>query len=208
MNPQFIKQQNEERLRSLGVQVNAHLPVLESPSELSPRSAAAVAGRAFVLGYVIGIGYGQSGSALLARIQRQGISDYLSPAERNLLNQHHYTDHDKASAKWLTEAVQACAWALGLVELRSIEGCDDNLADHFMSPDVRPLERILSATLRPFEQLYSQADFNYRLHWALVQSRLNGSPMPQKEAFAQMRRRTSDWIIGVPFEWDDIPTDT
>lgn len=208
MNHEAARRQSEAQLRAMGVRVNPHLPTIEDPSELSPRSASAVAGRAFVLNYVIGIGHGQAGSAMLALIEKHGIAEHLSPEERALLGQSHYSEYEAASAQWLAEAVQACAWALGLTELRPLEHCDDNLASRFMGSSVPTLERIASSTLQPFDQLYAQADLHYRLHWAMVQSRLDCNPLPQKEVFVQLRRRTLDWIIGVPYEWDDIPTDT
>jgi hypothetical protein len=156
----------------------------------------------------IGVGYDQSSSATLARITKHGVAEYLSPAERALLGQSAFSEREVVSAQWLAEAVQACAWALALTALNPLQHCDDDLADLFMASSVPTLQRIASSTLRPFDELYAQADLHYRLHWALVQSRLDGSPSPQRERFVQIRRRTLDWIIGVPYEWDDVPTDT
>ena len=65
-----------------------------------------------------------------------------------------------------------------------------------------------SAQLRPFEELYAQADLHYRLHWAARQARLDGTEFPVPEMTVEMRRRALDWIIGVPEDWDDISTDT
>lgn len=206
--PQAAKMQSEDQLRSLNVLVNPNLPVIEAPSDLAPRSPSAVAGRAFVLSYVVGIGYGRSGSEMLARIQEFGIAAHLSPLERDFLAQASYSESDTAWASWLGEAAQSLAWALGYVELHPLRLSSDELAAHFLSPEIVPLQQIESATLRPFDQLYAQADLHYRLHWAARQARLARKPFPQPETCIEMRRRSLDWIIGAPNEWDDIPSDT
>ena len=200
-----VKIRNQEQLHALGVRVNPNLPTLEVPSELSPRSAGDVCARAFVLSFVIGIGYGRSGSEMLTRVRQAGLADQLSPDEHELLAQSSYTQADTARAAWFAEAVQACAWALGYLPLDPLQGASDQLASHFRA-DAQ--QRIASAQLLPFDQLYAQADLHYRLHWAARQARLEGTAFPLPEIAVEMRRHALDWIIGVPEDWDDISTDT
>ena len=195
------KKRNQEQLHALGVRVNPNLPTIEVPSELSPRSPRDVCARAFVLTFVIGIGYGRTGSEMLGRIQQAGLADHLSPMEHELLAQPSYTQSDTANAAWLAEAVQACAWALGYLPLHPLQGASDELASHFRS-DAQ--QRITSARLLPFDELYTQADLHYRLHWAARQARLDSTAFPIPEVAVEMRRRALDWIIGVPKEWDDL----
>ena len=200
-----VKIRSQEQLHALGVRVNPNLPTLEVSSELSPRSASDVCARAFVLSFVIGIGYGRSGSEMLTRVQQAGLADHLSPGERELLAQSSYTQADTARAAWFAEAVQACAWALGFLPLDPLQGASDQLASHFRADAP---QSIASAQLRPFAELYAQADLHYRLHWAARQARLDGTAFPLSEIAVEMRRHALDWIIGVPEDWDDISTDT
>jgi len=200
-----VKIRSQEQLQALGVRVNPNLPTLEVPSELSPRSASAVCARAYVLTFIIGIGYGRTGSEMLGRIQQAGLADHLSPSERELLARSSYTPSDTARAAWLAESVQACAWALGYLLLNPLDGASAQLASHFRA-DAQ--QRIASAQLRPFDELYAQADLHYRLHWAARQARLDGAKFPIPELAVEMRRRALDWIIGVAEDWDDISTDT
>lgn len=202
-----VKRENDKRLEALGVAVNAHLPTIEEPAELKPRSAQDVATRAWVLSHIIGVGYGRTGKEMLEWLTRAGIQASLTPRERDFLKQRKYTDHDRAWAAWFAEAVHGCAWALGLVELEWLGGCPDDLVKH-SRPNVDPRPSISAATLRPFDELYVQADAHYRLHWAARQARLTGSDFPQPEIAIQMRRHSFDWIVGLPYEWDDIPLDT
>jgi hypothetical protein len=201
-----VKSSSEKRLHALGVRVNPHLPLLEEKANLSPRSASAVCARAFVLSFVIGVGYGRSGSEMLDGIRQADLADHLSPAENKFLGQTRYTKQNRAGAAWLAEAVQACAWALGYLPLHPLEGASDDLASLFLDVDAQ--QRISVAQLRPFPELYAEADFHYRLHWAARQAGLDGTEFPLPEIAVEMRRRALDWIIGVPEEWDDISTDT
>ena len=71
-----------------------------------------------------------------------------------------------------------------------------------------PAAFIASAALRPFEEIYRQADLHYRLHWAARNARLTGAEFPVTEGFIRERRKALDWVIGVEPDWDEIPSDT
>lgn len=58
MNAADAKRENDKRLEALRVVVNPHLPAIEEPAELKPRSAQDVAARVWVLSHIIGVGYG------------------------------------------------------------------------------------------------------------------------------------------------------
>lgn len=208
MSPDATKQQSETRLRALGVPINVHLPFLDPPAELSPRSARSVASRAFVLSYLVSLGFGHTGAQTLRRIQDAGLASELSPKERAFLAQPSYSQDDSSLACWFGEAVLSCAWAMRLVEFHPLLVAPDDLAGHFLAPEVRPGQQIHDATLRPFDELYSEADFHYRLHWAVRSWRSDSLPTPVPEILIRMRRHALDWIIGVPEDWDDISLDT
>jgi Domain of unknown function (DUF4272) len=208
MTPEDAKQRSEQQLRQLGVRINPNLPLVEGPSELSPRDAQEVMSRAFVLSYVIGVGHGRPGTEMLERVRKAGLESVLTLQEQEWLAAKRLGPQTRAEVAWFVESVQACAWALGLVELHPLKHAPDELADHFLSPAIDPAARIRGARLRPNEELYAQADLFYRLHWAARQAQLDRTPFPQPEISVRMRRRALDWIIGVPYEWDEVPTDT
>lgn len=208
MTPVDAKQRSEQQLRQLGVRVNQDLPLVEELSELSPRNAQEVMSRAFVLCYVIGVGHGRPGKEMLERVRKASLESALSPQEQEWLAAKKLSPQTRGEVAWLVESVQACAWALGLVELHPLKHAPDELADHFLSPAIDPAARIQEARLRPMEELYAQADLFYRLHWAARQAQVDGTPFPEPEISVRMRRRALDWIVGVPYEWDEVPTDT
>jgi hypothetical protein len=204
MNPQDIKLASEKRLVALGVTVNEHLPPIESPTELAPRSAQQVLTRAHVLSHIIGVGYGRSGSEMRKWLTEAGLAGALSPREKNFLKQKTYSERDRAWAAWLFASVHACAWALALEHMDPLGECPNTLASHF-PPKTGPRP---DASLRGFQSIYAEADFYYRLHWAARQSRLEGIDFPRPEIEIQLRRQSLDWIVGLPYEWDDMHADT
>jgi Domain of unknown function (DUF4272) len=199
-----VKCDNENRLKVLGVPFNPHLPLIEKQSELTPRTALEVSSRACVLSHVIGVGFGRSGSEMLKALERIGLSDELTPRELKLLQQVNYSDHDRAWAAWQFASVHACGWALGIEPLEPLGPCSDSLASHF--PFNRRPEP--NAILRPHDELYREADFYYRLHWAARQLQFEGGNLALSETEIRFRRHGLDWIIGLPYAWDDIPHDT
>jgi hypothetical protein len=206
MNASDVKQQNERRLQELGVAVNPSLPQIEQPSQLRPRPPQQVATRAWVLSYVLGVGSGRSADDVLDQLRATDLLDFLTPRERSFLRKPKFTHSDRAWAACLCEAAHGCAWAMGLLETGPLEKSPPRLISHFPHGDPHPA--IGSARLRPFDDLYIRADLNYRLHWSARQARFEGSPFPLPEAHIQLRRHALDWIIGMPYDWDDIPLDT
>jgi hypothetical protein len=95
---------------------------------------------------------------------------------------------------------------MGLLETGPLEKSPPTLASHFPHGDPHP--SIRATCLRAFDEFYIRADLNYRLHWSARQSRFDGTPFPLPEAHIQLRRHALDWIVGMPYDWDDIPLDT
>ncbi|MFN9366686.1 MAG: DUF4272 domain-containing protein [Planctomycetota bacterium] len=208
MTPEEAKQRSHDFLAQHKLRINDTLPFIESPQELQPQSPDDVARRAIVLGHIIGIGFGQPGAKMKAPLEEFGLFRYTSANETRLLNANTYTEQEKVNATWLVECMQALGWCLGLVNLDPFAGCDDNLASHFPRPFTDPSDFIANAKLRPFPELYQQADLHYRLHWLARDARLNGYDSPVKEGVIQERRKAIDWVVGVEADWDEMPMDT
>lgn len=208
MTPDAAKIISESFLREHGIEINVTLPIIETPSELSPQTSKAVATRGVVLSYIIGLGFGASGGQIKPALVDYGLIDALSANELQLVNSDAISDQDKINCTWLTECAQSLAYCLGLADLDPFRPCDDDLASHFPDPFSDPNPFIESAALRSFDDVYLQADLHYRIHWAARNSRLTGTGCPVKESFIRERRRPLDWVIGVEADWDEIPLDT
>lgn len=208
MTPDDAKINSHKFFREHRIHINEQLPLLEGLDELSPQDAQAVARRSVILGYVIGIAYGADASKLSNYLSEIGLLEYASAKEKELLSRKSHSEQEKIDARWLAECVQSLAWCLGQVDLNPFRHCDDTLASRFPKPFVDPSAFISQAKLRPFEEIYQQADLHYRLHWAARNTRLTGTPCVIKEELIMERRKPLDWVIGVEADWDEIPLNT
>lgn len=201
------KSKSEAFLKARGIRVNESLPFIEAPEELRPVSAQEVARRSLVLGYMIGIGYRQTGSRLKAQVEKWGLYQSTSETERALLEKKEYSEQEIVDATWLTECVQSLAWGLGMAELDHFRRCDDDLGPKFpiMSD---PSGFIAAARMRKFEEIYFQSDLLYRLHWASRDDRMHGRAVMLDEGLIRERRKAMDWMLGVEPDWDEVPSDT
>ncbi len=204
IDPESIKAESIAKLRQWGIPYIEHLPTLEEVSELSPQTVAAVARRAMVVSHIIVIGYGGSASELMNAIKEFGLVSHASAHELDMLGRKKHTKQERIDATWMTECMQSFAWCLGLADLDHRKFCDDDLVDRFPAPYEDPSAFIASATLRPFEEIYRQADLHYRLHWAARGAR----DATLSESLIRERRKALDWVIGVGTDWDEVPDDT
>lgn len=208
IDPEQIKQESINTIRSMNLPVIDHLPTLETESELSPQLECDVARWCAVITHVIGIGYGGDRKKIKDSITEFGLVDHVSAHELDLLSRDEHTEQEKIDTQWLAECMQSFAWCLGLHVLEPLQYCSDDLASKFPAPFVDPTSFIDSAKLRPFDEIYRQADLHYRLHWAARNSRVTGDSFPVKEGLIRERRKALDWVIGVEPDWDEVPSDT
>lgn len=208
VTPQAVKAKSEKRLALLDVPINRHLPLFEHPSALRLRPSRDIAGRAFAMSYLVALGFSASGTDTLARIERAGLAEFLSPADQSMLIREDLSAEDREAALALGEAVLACAWSLGLIEFNPLDVAPDSLAGLFLEHGIVPGDRIESGVIRPFDEIYEEADFHYRLHWAVRSWRAPVGIGSVTEHTVRPRRHALDWILGVEKEWDDISLDT
>lgn len=208
MTPELAKTKSHEWLRALKLEINDHLPVIEALEDLRPQEAQSVAARIVILNHVIGIGFGAQPSMLRKSLTDFGLFERVSKKEQALLNKESHTPQEKVDCTWMVECVQSLSWCLHLVGLDPLRHCDDNLASHFPRPFADPSGFISQASLRSIDEIYQQADFHYRLHWAARNARLLGRQSPIQEGLIRERRKALDWVIGVEADWDEIRGDT
>jgi len=208
VDPAKIKAENIAKIKSWGLPTMEHLPQLEDEASLAPQSAADVARRCMIMSHVIGIGFGGDAEELCEAADGWGLMPYASAHEADMLNRTTHAEQELINATWQVECLQSFAWCLGLAELNPLQHCDADLVSKFPAPYTDPAAFLASAKLRPFEEIYRQADLHYRLHWAARNARLTGGIFPVSESFLTERRKALDWVIGVEADWDNVPSDT
>tara|TARA_R110002020_G_scaffold157745_2_gene340677 strand:- start:1076 stop:1699 length:624 start_codon:yes stop_codon:yes gene_type:complete len=207
MNTRQIKLENIKTLSSMGVDIPESLPEIESISELSPQADNNCAKRVIVLGYMIGFGFKANPDDLKAALERYDLWSSCSHKEKGLFGRE-LSPQEVINCTWLTECVQAFAWAFNLADLNHFQRCDDSLANNFPAPFSDPSTFINNIKLRPIDEIHRMADLHYRMHWAARESRITGKSCRLEEGIISERRKTLDWIIGVEKNWDEVPLDT
>ncbi len=202
-----IKRGSETRLRAVGVAIDPNLPLIDSLDEVQPRPARDAAGRACALGYIASLGFGADRDETAADLSRYHLDEWVTSRERALLDADAISEQDRIDCTWAPEAIQALAWALGLVSLDPTRHCDEDLASNF---PVRsdPSDFIATAEIRSIRELQEEVDFHYRLHWWVRSCELSGARSGFDTDVVVERRRALEWLYGGCVAWDEISLDT
>ena len=209
MNPTQLRSETLRRFDQWRLKPNLHLPLLESESELRPKSAAAVAARAVAASSVAAVCFGAPASRVRSDLQRFELWEHLSTEEQEFMTEVDASDQSAGVHSWLVESIQVMAWALNLVNLEHLAPCTDALASHFPRGGAEPRRFIAAARLRPLHELLQEADTLYMLHWSAVEGNLTRTPDPRVVLpRVSYRRHAADWLIGTADAWEDVPLDT
>ncbi len=206
------KLKTEAFLKSRGVPINEWLPRVESEDEVQLRDARDVAIRAIILYGLAAAGHGEDRSEIRASFEKSGIWEQVSPNERDVFLAKELTDRQRIDSTWRVEALWALLWGLGLVEDMPYptELCDMQIL-HAVMAKSKDIESFLN-DLRPRSktEVLDEVDKIYRIHWAVVDARLNGRNPPDDlhPSVVYERHYALNWLVWYADEWDDITTDT
>lgn len=209
MDPSLLRAETKRRFATWQLAPNEHLPLLESLSDLRPKSSAAVATRAVATGYVAAVCFGAPASKVSKDLKQFGLWQYLTPDEQALLTETNPSSQSLAFHGWLIESIQFLAWSLGMAALDHFTQCSELLATHFPRAGTDPADFISRSELRPTAELLQEADTLYMLHWRAVENSLAGIRdarivLPR----VSFRRHAADWVIGAAEAWEDVSLDT
>jgi len=123
------------------------------------------------------------------------------------------TPDNRAMAKfgWRYECVPVLLWALGIEATLAVPQtiCDvPEITRTVLGTDWDAVEDQL--TVRSPGEVLDQADLYYRIHWAIVDSRVGSTPEVvgvEHRAIVE-RRHALEWLIDPATSWDDISLDT
>lgn len=207
MDPQEVRQHNEDLLRQTGLEPDPALPPIPAPSEVQLRSAEEIAARAFALANFLGIAHTDRRDMLVAALKEYGLWDFLSFSEIGILTAAEVTAQQKADAFFLGEALNVLAWCIGRAPLDHFRHCPDGISDIF-PPMADPRSGIERYVRRPVEDIQKQADLLYRLHMIALDGKLGEREIDNHLVILENRRRAIDWVYGVATEWDAISFDS
>ncbi|MGL4236850.1 DUF4272 domain-containing protein [Tabrizicola sp.] len=199
-------------LEAEGVPYITHLPVIETEATSLRRSDEDVIHRTIALAIVAvkgETGDHALGQALIGQFAAEG---YFTPDEQAFMDDPAPDEHTRLQFSWRYEGVHVMLWALGIYpdlgrpdQITDVPLLADTLRD--LGPDGLRAK----ARLRPQAELLDAADLIYRLNWAVVQARLDGTAPPAAldPGVVFERHYALNWLIGYLGQaWDDISTDT
>ncbi|MGJ8641047.1 MAG: DUF4272 domain-containing protein [Opitutaceae bacterium] len=190
-----------------------HLPVIEDSKTSNFRSKREIAER--LIGCTIAAVAGETGDQELARqlIESFSAKAWMTPKEREFIDQKMESQQERVQFSWRYERVWVLLWSLGYIE--SLEYppsiCDvPLLIGNIKGKSVDEL--VESAKIRSQSEILDEADFIYRLHWAVTEERVNKSfilPDSIERGVVMERHAALNWLVGYMNQsWDDITTDT
>lgn len=212
------KRRSEAFVRSLGVQVNDHLPTIETEAESTRRDVKDVAERAIALMAVAVKAEGHSTDTpeavreyMTPLIEQYRLDGRFTPDEQAFVEAFDPERGDWVQFLWRYEACWVMHWALGFVECLDPPTNPCDAAATVRQIHDRGREGYLSeARLRPQAEILDEADTIYRFHWAARNAGLSGRQVDGIDLSVTMERHYAlNWLIGyADEEWDDISTDT
>ena len=204
------KDKNEQLLKSLDVPVNPNLPEIEDPPRL--RTSQNIARRAVVLYAVVLVGYKLDKDAT-GWLKREGLWDYASKKEKDLLESRNRSEQDLRDATWRIEALLTLLWALEKIDKLELprDQADGDIIEHILPKQGESTAKFINqATLRSKTELLDATDLIYRIHWAVVEAQEKKSPIPGNfdSDVVYERHYALNWLAYNAEDWDNIHTDT
>ncbi len=213
ISPAQRKDSNEQKLKTLGIPINPHLPLVEDENETKFRTAKEVATRAIVLYALVMVAHEVDAQRAAAWLKKEGLWSAVSPNEKAFFESSDVFHKELVEASWRAESLWTLLWAIGKVETLDLpkELCDSQLIQQIM-PDLETSTTyfVNQAYVRPPSEILDATDLIYRIHWADVDARLNNHETPGglHTGIIYERHYTLNWLTWYAENWDDITTDT
>lgn len=207
------KARSETRIVAMGIKCLAALPPIAADEQVRLRTPAEIATRMLCVWAAAVRGEGGDSEQIDEILAVAGVAGELSAKEHAFLSLEAPTDQQRAQFSWQYECVNVFAWALGLVPgLEPPDGVCDVPALAEIMQAASALSLLARAQPRGLAEVLDEADFVFRLDWAVVDARVRKTP----EALGSIdggvvleRHRAFNWLIAHQHAgWDDVSTDT
>jgi hypothetical protein len=207
------KERNEQFLKALGVPVNLNLPHVESEKVARLKEPNEVAKRAVALYSLVSVAHLADPQGAISWLKNEGLWEAVTLKEKVFLESQNPSQEQINDATWRAECLWTLLWALGRIEKSSLptELCDTELVQQIMSPVESSCAGFVShAALRSTSEILDETDLIYRIHWAVVDARLNNKEPPGgfDPGVVYERHYALNWLTCYSDDWDDVTTDT
>ena len=198
-------------VKELGLPFTDHLPVVEDEASITPRSPEEIAERTIALAISAVKGESNDQQLVDSLITRFSAEQLFTPAELAFITNHSPTKQQLTDFAWQYECVHVLLWSLGHIEkLQPPNQVCDVPGDLSIIRELGREKLSSTAHPRPLSEILDQADYYYRLHWAVIELRINGNGSDKaNEEIIDERHKALNWLIRYMGQnWDDITTDT
>lgn len=198
-------------------------PVIESEAESQCRTPREIAERAVALMIVslysecrLGekMNHEESYKFVEDIIEKFEADKFLSPAEKEYLNNPDSTEQEQISYSWQYENLFVMEWALGLVSELDFPDhiCDVPLTVRLLN-DCSSISEILEKSKpRSNKELLDECDLIFCLDWSCVDTRIHNLPAPagMDKGVVVERHKSLNWLVGYgdKADWDNVSTNT
>ena len=206
------KKRTEKKLKELGIPINQHLHTLEGAYSLRLKKIEEVIDRIIALTIVSAKGSGAPDETINEFIETYNAYDLFTPDEKEFIESEDPDQDEYNTYSWKIECNSALLWAINLIP--------DLPFPHTLS-DVETLynlvlnssrdELLEGASYRDKNEILDALDMLYRLHWAIVETRLKNESLPIEisPGVVYERRYALNWMVNLlDEEWDNISMNT
>ena len=211
LNPEKIKVKNQRLLKSEGLHVIDHLPILDKPQF---RSNKEIAERALVLMAIFQLSLEAPRDIITTWLQENNLYNSLTEEECEYLEAdfNDLTEQNQANIYWSIEALWAFVWVGKHHNALTLNTpVEDSLAT--MLPNIANNESakpfLQSFKARKDSETFEMLDKLYRAHWFARQKHLNNEPTDLVDLDIIMeRRKTLEFCCYSDIPWNEISLDT
>jgi hypothetical protein len=202
------KQHTEKLLAKLGIHLIDELPPMEEESMVRLTTPQEIAERILVLTYLNCIASEQSlRTEVIGFLKQEGLWKKASEAEKKLFAKSHFTDEEEINIRWRGESIWMLLWTINKVEKLDLPVDLVNPQEVFkllpaFMKDTRDF--ISEAIVRTKTEIMDQADFLFRLNWAIKQLESDGAnELELSRGVAYERYYSLNWVTFTQKEWDE-----
>lgn len=208
LNPEVIKNKNEQYLLSQGARICKWLPCTEHTQ--ATVSSQNMARRAAIVCGMFNIYMGAPTHVIKKWLEENELITDLSAEEIAIINKNEseISERELSEISWYIESLCAFLWAGSvLTELSPQKYVPDTLVN--LLPNIQNGDSaeqfIKNIKIRSYGQIYQMLDLYYRAHWYTRDAGLCREDTKDFDiGIIEARRRALEWVFYATNDWDDI----
>jgi hypothetical protein len=202
------KEYSEKILATLGITLRDELPPIEEESAVILRTPQEIAQRILILSYLNCVATDPSlRQEVMIFLIHEKLWNHVTEGEKELFHKTELSEGELSTILWRAESIWLLLWTIGKLEDLQLPSEEVDLQDIFplLPGFLEPTKSFIqTANMRSASEILDQADFIFRLNWALREADMNGTPSTVFNASVAYERYFSiNWVLGTRGEWAD-----